>query len=50
MTWHESIKYCKGRGAKLIEINSDEENAAIIEEIKQQKHQTHGTRCSSGSE
>ena len=34
MSWQESDKYCKEMGARLIEINSKEENAAIVAEIK----------------
>ena len=34
MSWFAANNYCKDLGAKLVEINSEEENAAIIEEIK----------------
>ena len=34
MSWHESADYCKKMGARLIEINSEDENTAIVAEIK----------------
>ena len=33
MSWFEANDYCKSVGAKLVEIDSEEENAAIVEEI-----------------
>ena len=33
MSWFEAIDYCKSVGGKLVEIDSEEENAAIVEEI-----------------
>ena len=33
MSWFEADEHCKNRGAHLVEINSEEENAAIVEEI-----------------
>ena len=33
MSWFEADEHCKSRGAHLVEINSEEENAAIVEEI-----------------
>ena len=33
MSWFEANEHCKNRGAHLVEINSEEENAAIVEEI-----------------
>ena len=33
MSWFEANEHCKRRGAHLVEINSEEENAAIVEEI-----------------
>ena len=33
MSWHESADYCKKMGAKLIEIDSEDENTAIVAEI-----------------
>ena len=34
MSWHQANDYCKRSGGKLVEINSDEENRAIVEEIE----------------
>ena len=33
MSWFEANSYCKSVGAKLVEIESEEENVAIVEEI-----------------
>ena len=33
MSWFEADSYCKSLGAKLAEIDSEEENAVIVEEI-----------------
>ena len=33
MTWFEANDYCIRVGAKLVEINSEEENTAIVKEI-----------------
>ena len=33
MTWFEALEYCKSEGAKLAEINSEEENRVIKEKI-----------------
>ena len=33
MTWSAAINYCKSRGAMLVEIDSEDENAAIVAEI-----------------
>ena len=33
MSWSEAVNYCKSVGAKLVEINSEYENAAIVGEI-----------------
>ena len=33
MSWFEANDYCKSVGAKLVEIESEEENVAIVEEI-----------------
>ena len=33
MSWYQAEKYCKKAGMKLVEINSDEENRAIVDEI-----------------
>lgn len=33
MTWFEAVSYCKRQGAKLAEINSEEENRVIKEKI-----------------
>ena len=34
MSWSEAVNYCKSVGAKLVEINSEYENAAIVGEIE----------------
>ena len=34
MSWFAAKNYCKDLGAKLVEINSEEENAAIVAEIE----------------
>ena len=34
MSWFESDNECKRKGGKLVEIDSEEENAALVEEIK----------------
>ena len=39
MSWFEANKFCKNIGAKLVEINSEEENAAIVDEINKRKFQ-----------
>merc|ERR1712037_794694 len=33
MSWFEADSYCKSLGAKLVEIDSEEENAAIVEGV-----------------
>ena len=33
MSWSAAINYCKSRGANLVEIDSEDENAAIVAEI-----------------
>ena len=33
MNWFSANKYCKKEGAKLVEIDSEEENTALVEEI-----------------
>ena len=33
MNWYNAQRYCKGLGAKLLEIDSAKENRAIIDEI-----------------
>ena len=33
MTWFEANDHCKGKGAKLVEIDSEEENTALAEKI-----------------
>ena len=33
MSWYQAENYCKKKGMKLVEINSDEENRAIVDEI-----------------
>ena len=32
MTWFEAKDHCRGEGGMLVEINSEEENAALVEE------------------
>ena len=39
MSWFEASKFCKNMGAKLVEIESEEENAAIVEEIIKRRFQ-----------
>ena len=34
MTWFEAKDHCKSEGGKLVEINSSEENTALVDEIK----------------
>ena len=34
MAWVEAIAHCKGEGGKLVEIDSEEENTALVEEMK----------------
>ena len=34
MTWYEAKDHCAGDGGKLVEIDSEEENAALVDEIK----------------
>ena len=33
MNWFEADDYCKGEGGKLVEIESEEENTALVEVI-----------------
>ena len=33
MTWFEAKDYCEGEGGKLVEIDSEEENTALVDEI-----------------
>ena len=33
MKWYTARKYCQDLGAKMLEIDSDEENKAILKEI-----------------
>ena len=33
MSWYQAKNYCEKKGMKLVEINSDEENRAIVDEI-----------------
>ena len=33
MTWFKAKEHCEGKGAKLVEINSEEENTALVDEI-----------------
>ena len=37
MNWETANKYCQGFGAKLVEIDSAEENRAIINEINRRE-------------
>ena len=34
MTWSEAKNLCKTKGGKLVEIDSEEENTALVDEIK----------------
>ena len=34
VAWVEAIAHCKGEGGKLVEIDSEEENTALVEEMK----------------
>ena len=34
MTWFEAKDHCESEGGKLVEINSSEENTALVDEIK----------------
>ena len=33
MTWFAAKNYCKREGGKLVEIDSEEENTALVDEI-----------------
>ena len=33
MFWLEADEHCKGKGGKLVEIDSEKENTALVEEI-----------------
>ena len=33
MTWFEAKEHCEGIGGKLVEIDSEEENTALVDEI-----------------
>ena len=37
MNWFEADDYCKGEGGKLVEIESEEENKALVEVIKRRE-------------
>ena len=34
MSWFEANDYCKGEGGKLVEIEKEEENTALVNEMK----------------
>ena len=34
MSWTKAKEYCQGLGGKLVEIDSPQENEAIVDEIK----------------
>ena len=34
MNWFDAYDHCKSQGGKLVEIDSEEENTALVEEIK----------------
>ena len=38
MTWSEAREDCDAKGGKLVEINSEEENTALVEEIKSREY------------
>ena len=42
MSWFAANDYCKSVGAKLVEIDSEEENAAIVEEINRRGYKNDG--------
>ena len=33
MSWFDANEHCKNEGGKLVEIDSEEENTALVEEI-----------------
>ena len=33
MNWYNAKKFCEREGGKLVEIDSEEENTALVEEI-----------------
>ena len=38
MTWFDAKDYCEGKGGKLVEIDSEEENRALVEEINRKRY------------
>ena len=40
MTWYAATDRCKAKGGKLVEIDSEEENTALIQEIKKRANHT----------
>ena len=41
MTWFEAKDHCQRKGAKLVEIDSEEENTALAEKIKNGHYTAH---------
>ena len=39
MNWSEANEDCDAKGGKLVEINSEEENTALVEEIKRREYE-----------
>ena len=38
MTWFDANEHCKKEGGKLVEIDSEEENTALVEEINRKEY------------
>ena len=38
MNWFDAYDHCKSEGGKLVEIESEKENKALIEEIKRKRY------------
>ena len=38
MNWKNAHNHCKSKGGKLVEIDSEEENTALVEEIKRREY------------
>ena len=38
MNWYNAKEFCEREGGKLVEIDSEEENTALVEEINRKRY------------